>query len=63
MTKSCVYHQSKQLLIGFLVFLCTANTNVYGVERGPITIAIGPPSLYAASPQSACEYSINEINY
>ncbi|MEI2768664.1 MAG: RHS repeat-associated core domain-containing protein [Nitrosomonas sp.] len=61
MTGNLIFDQSRQLLIGFLVFPCIANANVYGVERGPITIAPGPPHLYTTSPQSACEYSVHGV--
>ncbi|MEQ1721321.1 MAG: DUF6531 domain-containing protein, partial [Nitrosomonas sp.] len=59
MTGNFIFDQSRQLLIGFLVFLCTANTNIYGVERGPIVVTGSiDGNIYMSSPQSACEYVI-----
>ena len=61
MKRNFAFNQSKkQLLIGFLVFLCNANANVYGVERGPIWMASNGPSTfeYVATPQLACEIII-----
>ena len=61
MKRNFAFNQSKkQLLIGFLVFLCNANANVYGVERGPIWMASNGPSTfeYVATTQLACEIII-----